>query len=201
MTVGPGNNKVIVIFPFVGTPAYKAGLHPGEVIVAVDGKSPENMSPGDVADLLKGHKGNTVHISISREGVEKPMEFTLIRDEIPRYSVDGHFLLKAGIGYMHVTGFNETTEHEVADALDQFGDLKGLILDLRGNPGGLLSEGVGVADKFLKKGQVIVSHHGRASAEQRYLAQHGNAGKEHPIVVLVNRLTASATRLASSPTH
>ncbi len=197
MTVGPRNNKVIVIFPFVGTPAYKAGIHPGDVIVAVDGKSTENMSTGDVADLLKGPKGTTVHISISREGVEKPMEFTLIRDEIPRYSVDVHFLLKPGIGYMHVTGFNETTEHEVADALDQFGDLKGLILDLRGNPGGLLSEGVGVADKFLKKGQVIVSHHGRASAEKRYLAQHGNGGKEYPIVVLVNRLTASAAEIVS----
>ena len=72
------------------------------------------------------------------------MEFTLIRDEIPRYSVDVHFLIKPGVGYMHVNGFNETTEHEVSDALDSFGDLKGLILDLRGNPGGLLSEGVGV---------------------------------------------------------
>src|SRR4030081_1305349 len=197
MTVGPRNNKVIVIFPFVGTPAYKAGIHPGDVIIAVDGKSTENMSTGDVADLLKGPKGTTVHISISREGVEKPMEFTLIRDEIPRYSVDVHFLIRPGVGYMHVSGFNETTETEVAKALDEFGDLKGLVLDLRGNPGGLLSEGVGVADKFLKKGQVIVSHHGRASAEKRYVAQHGNSGKEYPVVVLVNRLTASAAEIVS----
>src|SRR5208337_2280192 len=107
MTVGPRNNKVIVIFPFTGTPAYKAGIHPGDVIIAVDGKSTENMSTGDVADLLKGPKGTTVHISISREGVEKPMEFTLVRDEIPRYSVDVHFLIRPGIGYLHVTGFNE----------------------------------------------------------------------------------------------
>src|SRR5712675_2756209 len=197
MTVGPRNNKVIVIFPFTGTPAYKAGIHPGDVIIAVDGKSTENMVTGDVADMLKGPKGTTVHISISREGVEKPMEFTLIRDEIPRYSVDVHFLIRPGVGYLHVTGFNETTEHEVSDALDQFGDLKGLILDLRGNPGGLLSEGVGVADKFLKKGQLIVSHHGRASAEKRYLAQHGNGGKEYPVVVLVNRLKASAAEIVS----
>src|SRR5258708_1208035 len=197
MTVGPRNNKVIVIFPFVGTPAYKAGIHPGDVIVAVDGKSTENMSTGDVADPLQGPRGTTLHISSWREGVEKRMELTWIRDEIPRYSVDVHFLLKPGIGYMHVTGFNETTEHEVSDALDQFGDLKGLILDLRGNPGGLLSEGVGVADKFLKKGQVIVSHHGRASAEKRYLAQHGNGGKKYPVVLLVNRLTASAAEIVS----
>ncbi|HEV2172668.1 MAG TPA: PDZ domain-containing protein, partial [Nitrospira sp.] len=144
MTVGPRNNKVIVIYPFTGTPAYKAGIHPGDVIIAVDGKSTENMSTTDVADLLKGPKGTTVHITISREGVEKPMDFTLVRDEIPRYSVDVHFLIKPGIGYMHINGFNETTEHEVSEALDSFGDLKGLILDLRGNPGGLLSEGVGV---------------------------------------------------------
>jgi len=197
MTVGPRNNKVIVIFPFVGTPAYKAGIHPGDVIIAVDGKSTENMSTPDVADMLKGPKGTTVHISISREGVEKPMEFTLVRDEIPRYSVDIHFLIRPGIGYMHVTGFNETTEEEVTKALDEFGDLKGLILDLRMNPGGLLSEGVGVADKFLKKGQLIVSHHGRASAEKRYVAQHGNGGKDYPLVVLVNRQTASAAEIVS----
>jgi carboxyl-terminal processing protease len=98
---------------------------------------------------------------------------------------------------MHVSGFNETTETEVVKALDEFGDLKGLVLDLRGNPGGLLSEGVGVADKFLKKGQIIVSHHGRASAEKRYMAQHGNGGKEYPVVVLVNRLTASAAEIVS----
>src|SRR5450432_2321975 len=197
MTVGPRNNKVIVIYPFTGTPAYKARIHPCDVIFSNDTTTTENMSTGDVADLLKGPKGTTVHISIAREQVDKPMEFTLVRDEIPRYSVDVHFLIKPGVGYMHVNGFNETTEHEVSDALDSFGDLKGLILDLRGNPGGLLSEGVGVADKFLKKGQLIVSHHGRASAEKRYIAQHGNSGKEYPVVVLVNRLTASAAEIVS----
>jgi len=197
MTVGPRNNKVIVIFPFVGTPAYKAGIHPGDVIIAVDGRSTENMSTSDVADLLKGPKGTTVHITILREGVDKPMEFTLVRDEIPRNSVDLAFLVKPGIGYIHIVGFQETTEHEVSDALDKFGDLKGLILDLRQNPGGLLSEGVGVADKFLKKGQLIVSHHGRSSPEKRYVATHGNGGHEYPMVVLVNKGTASAAEIVA----
>jgi len=197
MTVGPRNNKVIVIFPFVGTPAYKAGIHPGDVIIAVDGKSTDNMSTSDVADLLKGPKGTTVHITILREGVEKPMDFSLVRDEIPRNSVDLAFLIKPGIGYLHITGFQETTEHEVAEALDKFGDLKGLVLDLRQNPGGLLSEGVGVADKFLKKGQLIVSHHGRSSPEKRYTATHGNGGKEYPMVVLVNKGTASAAEIVA----
>ncbi len=197
MTVGPRNNKVIVIAPFVGTPAYRAGIRPGDIIVAVDGKPTDNMSTGDVADLLKGPKGTTVHITIVREGADKPIEFAVVRDEIPRYSVDLHFLIRPGVGYMHVSGFNETTEKEVGDALDQMGDLKGLILDLRQNPGGLLSEGVGVADKFLRKGQLIVSHHGRSSPEKRYTATHGDGGKEYPIVVLVNRGTASAAEIVA----
>src|SRR5438105_9790623 len=197
MTGSPRNNKVIVIAPFVGTPAYRAGIRPGDIIAAVDGKPTDNMSTGDVADLLKGPKGTTVHISIQREGAEKPLEFAVVRDEIPRYSVDLHFLIRPGIGYMHVSGFQETTDHEVAQALDEMGDLKGLILDLRQNPGGLLNEGVGVADKFLHKGQLIVSHHGRSSPERRYTAAHGNGGHEYPLVVLVNRGTASAAEIVS----
>src|SRR5882762_11209790 len=112
MTVGPRNNKIIVIAPFVGTPAYRAGIRPGDIIVAIDTKPTDNMSTGDVADLLKGPKGTTVHISIQREGADKPLEFAVVRDEIPRYSVDLHFLVRPGIGYMHVSGFQETTEHE-----------------------------------------------------------------------------------------
>ena len=197
MTVGPRNNKVIVIAPFAGTPAYRAGIHPGDIIAAVDGKATDNMSTADVADLLKGPKGTTVRITVLREGADHPLEFAVIRDEIPRYSVDLHFMIKPGIGYMHVSGFQETTEHEVAQALEEMGDVKGLILDLRQNPGGLLSEGVGVADKFLKKGQLIVSHHGRSSPEKRYTAAHGNGGKDYPLVVLVNRGTASAAEIVA----
>src|SRR5205814_10441543 len=163
MTVGPRNNKVIVIAPFVGTPAYRAGIHPGDVIIAVDGKPTDNLSTAEVAEMLKGPKGTTVHITVLREGADKPLDFAIVRDEIPRYSVDLHFLIRPGIGYMHISGFQETTEHEVVQALDEFGDLKGLVLDLRQNPGGLLSEGVGVADKFLRKGQGIVSHRGLSS--------------------------------------
>lgn len=200
MQVGPRNNKVIVIAPFSGAPAYRAGIRPGDVIVAVDGKITDNMSTSDVADLLKGPKGTTVKITVLREGTDKPIDFNVVRDEIPRYSVDVHFMIRPGIGYIHVNGFQETTEHEVAAALEQLqtqGELKGLILDLRQNPGGLLSEGVGVADKFLKKGQVIVSHHGRSSPEKVYRAAHGNGGKDYPLVVLVNRGTASAAEIVA----
>ena len=200
MQVGPRNNKVIVIAPFTGAPAYRAGIRPGDVIIAVDGKPTDNMSTTDVAELLKGPKGTTVKITVLREGTEKPIDFNVVRDEIPRYSVDVHFMIRPGIGYIHISGFQETTDREVAEALDQLqqqGELKGLILDLRQNPGGLLSEGVGVADKFLKKGQVIVSHHGRSSPEKVYRAAHGNGGKEYPLVVLVNRGTASAAEIVA----
>src|SRR3954452_535344 len=200
MQVGPRNNKVIVIAPFAGTPAYRAGIHPGDIIAAVDGKPTDNMNTSDVADLLKGPKGTTVHITVLREGAEKPLEFAVVRDEIPRYSVDLHFLIRPGVGYMHIAQFNETTEKEVQGALDSFsqsGEMKGLILDLRQNPGGLLNEGVGVADKFLHKGQLIVSHHGRSSPERRYTAMHGDGGREYPLVVLVNRGTASAAEIVA----
>jgi carboxyl-terminal processing protease len=196
MQVGPRNNKVIVIAPFAGAPAYRAGIRPGDVIAAIDGKPTDNMTTSDVADLLKGPKGTTVHISILREGSEKALDFAVVRDEIPRYSVDLHFVIRPGIGYLHISGFQETTEAETTAALDEMGELKGLILDLRNNPGGLLSEGVGVADKFLKKGQVIVSHHGRNSPEKVYRAAHGSTNT-YPIVVLVNHGTASAAEIVS----
>ena len=197
MQVGPRNNKVIVIAPFAGAPAYRVGIRPGDVIIAVDGKPTDNMSTSDVAELLKGPRGTTVRITVLREGAEKPLDFSVVRDEIPRYSVDVHFMIRPGIGYVHISGFQETTEQELTQALDELGDIKGLILDLRQNPGGLLSEGVGVADKFLKKGAVIVSHHGRNSPEKVYRAAHGNGGKDYPLVVLVNRGTASAAEIVS----
>lgn len=197
MQVGPRNNKVIVIAPFAGTPAYRAGIRPGDVIIAVDGKPTDNLSTTEVAEMLKGPKGTNVKITVLREGTERAIDFNVLRDEIPRYSVDLHFVIRPGIGYMHVSGFQETTEHEVQQALDEMGDIKGLILDLRQNPGGLLSEGVGVADKFLHRGAVIVSHHGRSSPEKIYRAARGNSGKDYPLVVLVNRGTASAAEIVA----
>src|SRR3954463_2092672 len=197
MQVGPRNNKVIVIAPFAGTPAYKAGIRPGDVIIAVDGKPTDNMNTSEVAELLKGPRNTNVRITVMREGSDKPIDFNVVRDEIPRHSVDAHFEIKPGIGYLHINGFQENTGEEVSQTLEDFGDLKGLILDLRQNPGGVLREGVSVADKFLKKGQVIVSHHGRASAERVYRATNGNGGKEYPLVVLVNRGSASASEIVA----
>ena len=194
--------KIVVLAPFEGTPAFNAGIKPGDVILAVDGKSTDGMDSAGVAGLLKGPKGTHVAVSMGREGHDKPIVFDLTRDDIPRPSVDVAFMPKPGIGYIHVNGFMETTSREVGDALEKFhsgdGHLEGLIIDLRANPGGLLNEAVGMADKFLQKGQIVVSQKGRAFPDQVYRATHGEEGTEkYPIVVIVNRNTASAAEIVS----
>jgi len=200
MQIQPQNNKIVVVAPFEGTPAYKAGIRPGDVILFVDGKTTDGMDSAAVAALLKGPKGTHVQVTMGREGTEKPLVFDLVRDEIPRYSVDLAYMIRPGIGYIHVTNFQETTSHEVGEALDKLtadAPLNGLMIDLRGNPGGLLNEAVNMADKFLEKGQVVVSQHGRGGPDQVYRAAHGEDGPKYPIVVLVNRNTASAAEIVS----
>src|SRR5579859_3375059 len=199
MVVAPRENHTVVMAPYVGAPAYNAGIRPGDVITKVDDKSTDGLTTTDVADMLKGAKGTVVKITISREGYAEPLVFTVIRDEIPRHSVDIAFLLKPGIGYIRLSGFNETTDREIAEALKQLNasSLDGLILDMRGNPGGLLNEAVAVGDMLLDKNQLIVSHHGRASAERRYYAIRGNQGMTTPLVILVNGNSASATEIVS----
>ncbi len=130
-------------------------------------------------------------------GQPKPLVFDLIRDEIPHPSIDLKFEIRPGVGYIHLTQFQETTGQEMEDAINSFGDLKGLLLDLRENPGGLLSQAVDVCDHLLTKGQTIVTQRGRAYSDQNYVATHGNDGKAFPIVVLVNRDTASAAEIVS----
>jgi carboxyl-terminal processing protease len=199
MSVQGRNGKTIVMAPFVGSPAYKAGLRPGDVIVKVNDSSTDNLDSTKVADLLKGPKGTPVQITVAREGVDQPVVFNIVRDEISRKSVPDAFLLKPGIGYVLLEQFNETTSHEMEEALKAMDEdnLKGLVLDLRSNPGGLLNEAVAVGDHFLPKGEVIVSHKGRASAEHVYTARNGNHGRDYPIVVLVNRNSASAAEIVS----
>jgi carboxyl-terminal processing protease len=199
MIVAPRENHTVVMAPYVGAPAYNAGIRPGDVIVKVDDKPTDGLSTTDVADMLKGAKGTVVKITVTREGYNEPLVFTVTRDEIPRHSVDMAFLFKPGIGYIRLSGFNETTGRELADALKQVNvaGLDGLILDMRANPGGLLNEAVEVADMILDKNQLIVSHHGRASAERKYYALRGNQGISVPLVILVNGNSASATEIVS----
>ena len=107
------DNKVEVIAPFVGSPAYKAGIRPGDIVVKVDDKSTVGVGSPEIADLLKGPKGTTVHVSMARECSAEPIVFTLVRDEIPRHDV-APIMLHAGVGYVRITGFNETVGEDLA---------------------------------------------------------------------------------------
>ena len=197
MVIQPQNNQIIVLYPFEGSPAFKAGLRPGDVIASVDGKSTKGMDTTAVANLLKGPRGTHVSITVTREGASGPLTFDLIREEIPHPSIDLKYEIMPGILYTHITQFQQTTGQEFAQALQQFPNIKGLILDLRGNPGGVLVDAVAVCDKLLNRGQIIVSQRGRAYPEQVYRATHGNDGHLFPIVVLVNHGTASAAEIVS----
>jgi carboxyl-terminal processing protease len=199
MTVAPQANQTVVIAPFPGSPAFKAGIRPGDVILKVDGKPTEGLGTPAVADLLKGPKGTNVHITLSREGWPQPIEVDIIRDTIPRPGVDFYTMLKPGIGYVRVPAFNETTDTELADALAKldYPHLDGLILDLRNNPGGLLPEAVGIGDIFLDKNELIVSHRGRSSPDRSYYALRGSNGVEVPLVVLINAGSASASEIVA----
>ncbi len=121
MTVQPRNGKTIVLAPFNGSPAYKAGIRPGDVIAEVNDKKTDNLSTTEVADMLKGPRGTPVQIVVMREGVDKPLTFNVIRDEISRKSVQDGMWVKPGIAYVYVEQFNENTSKELEDALAQAG--------------------------------------------------------------------------------
>jgi carboxyl-terminal processing protease len=194
-----GKLVTIVRKPIPGSPAFRAGLRPGDIVSKVDDKSTDGLNVSQVAELLKGPKGTQVRVTVIREGYEQPLEFNIIRDEISPLSVDDAFMLRPNIAYIHISKFDENTNDELSDSLHRLNEkgLQGLILDLRGNPGGLLPEAVEVSDHFLEKSQLIVYHSGRHSPEKRYYATRGDDGNEYPIVVLINRLTASAAEIVT----
>jgi carboxyl-terminal processing protease len=194
-----GKLVTVVLAPIPGSPAFRAGLRPGDIVAKVDGKPTEGLGTPQVADMLKGPKGTRVHVTVTREGYDQPLEFDITRDEISQRSVDDTFLVRPGIGYIRLSKFNENTNDELNGALKKLNEknLQGLVLDLRGNPGGLLQEAVEVSDHFLEKGQLIVYHYGRHSPEKRYSATKGDDGNEYPIVVLINRMSASAAEIVT----
>ncbi len=200
MSIVPIENHVEVVSPFPGSPADRAGIKPGDVIAKVDGKDAKELSSLQVANMLKGPRGTVVSITLDREGTPKPITVAVMRDEIPQSAVEFATLLRPGIGYVHVSGFtSENTDADLAAALKKldYPHLDGLILDLRGNPGGLLTQAIGMADMFLAKDQLVVSHKGRESPERRYYALKGNSGYNVPVVVLINGGSASASEIVT----
>jgi carboxyl-terminal processing protease len=192
--------RTIVKFPFSGSPAFKAGLRPGDMILEVNDKKTDTLQMSDVAELLKGPRGTKVQVVVKREGQANPVTFNIVRDEIPRSSVPYAMMLRNGIAYVTITQFNENTGKDFDEKLRKLDEknLKGLVLDLRENPGGLLNEGIDVAGHFLKKNEMVVSHHGRISGSNKeYRTRFEGTGKDYPVVVLVNRRTASAAEIVS----
>lgn len=199
MQISPFEGRVVVDHPFPNTPAFDAGLRPEDVILEIDGKSATDWTVDEVAKTVRGSAGTSVHVSLEREGYDQPVETDVIRARITRPSVPLHFELEPGVGYIRITSFMETTGREVDQALYAFKKkgLDALVLDLRDNRGGLLSTGVHVADRFLAKGQAIVSHRGRASKKKSYDSRRGHEGELFPMVVMVNCNSASAAEIVA----
>ncbi len=193
---------LVVVAPMEGSPAERAGVRPGDVIVKIDGKYTKEFSLVDAVKRLRGPKGSPIQISISRKGVSDLLDITIVRDNIAVHSVKSRYL-GDGFGYVRVSQFMEHTADDLKSALDslqkQSGlpELRGLILDLRNNPGGLLAQAVRVSDMFLKDG-VIVYTDGRVDAQkQKFFAREKDTQPEYPIVVLVNGGSASASEIVA----
>ena len=133
MTIQPRNGRTIVLKPFGKSPAHRAGIRPGDAILEVNDKKTDNLTSSEVAEMLKGPRGTHVQIKIGREGLDHPLTFDIVRDEIPRASVMEPFWIRPGIAYVRINSFSETTSHEVEDGLKKLGEqnVKGLVLDLR----------------------------------------------------------------------
>jgi len=199
MMVGARNERTIVLAPFAGYPAYKAGLRAGDVLLEIDDKKTDGLTTTEIADRLKGMKGTPVQIKVQREGSSEPIVFNIIRAEIERSTVPDCFFIRPGIAYLDITQFGENTSKEMEDKLAKLPEkeIKGLVLDLRQNPGGLLTEGIDVAGHFLKRGELVVSHRGRTQPNKNFAVRHDGKGADYPVVVLVNRYTASAAEIVS----
>ncbi len=190
-----------VVSPIEGTPAYKAGILAGDQIIKIDGESTKNFTLMDSVKRLRGPRGTKVTISILREGFTKPKDFTLIREVIPVRSVR-HELLEKNYGYIRLSQFQEKTDDEFEKAMkaleeESKGTLKGLILDLRNNPGGLLDQAVKVTDRFIESG-LIVSVEGRKEDQKMKFYAHPDGNLAHyPLVVLVNGGSASGAEIVA----
>ncbi|UCC38429.1 MAG: S41 family peptidase [Candidatus Aminicenantes bacterium] len=193
-------DRLVVISPLEGTPAYRLGIQGGDVISHINGESTKPISSIDAVQKLRGPKGSKVNITIVRDGLEKPLELTIVRAEIPLYSVPYSFMLKEDIGYIFIRNFAETTTREFEKKMDSLikQGMKSLILDLRGNSGGVFSKSLELSDEFLPKGAKIVSIKGRRSYYNRELrAGNDDQYEKIPLVILINRATYSASEIVS----
>ncbi|MGA2268163.1 MAG: S41 family peptidase [Bryobacteraceae bacterium] len=199
MLIGGEDGKILVMEPFPDSPAWQAGLRRGDAIATVDGHGTTGMDTAAVADLLRGPKGSQVSVTVRRESASEPISVTVTRGEIQTSTVNA-FWLRPGIAYLNVTTFEaQNVSRDVEAQLQKLGEqsINGMILDLRGNPGGLVNEAVALAGRYLRDGQVVVSHRGRSDEEKVFRAKAQPSAQRYPIVVLVDRRSASASEIVS----
>jgi carboxyl-terminal processing protease len=189
---------VTVISPIEGTPAYHAGIIAGDKIIEVNGTPTKDLK--EAVSLIRGPKGTKVTVTIIRETEKEPLHYELVRDIIPIESVR-FFTLKPGYGYVWVTNFRENTLDELVNALDKLEKgnvpLKGLVLDLRDNPGGLLNQSIEVSDLFLQSGKILSIKGRKEQNVKTYMAHPDHPARTYPIVVLINGGSASASEIVA----
>jgi len=196
---GP-DKPLTIIAPIDDTPADRAGLLSGDVISEIEGQPTIDLTVQEAVRLLKGDKGTKVTITIERPGSESPFPVTIERDEIPIQSLRVSYMVEPGVGVVRIANFNNTTATELDEALKQLTEqgMNRLILDLRGNPGGLLDQAVQVGERFLAEGKLIVYTRGRIpGSNQDFVAKSRDPWGDLPLVVLVDGASASASEIVS----
>ncbi|MCB5228998.1 MAG: S41 family peptidase [Candidatus Cloacimonetes bacterium] len=189
---------VTVVSPIEGTPAFRMGISAGDKIVKVDDRSIVGLSTDEAIKYMRGDVGTRVTITIQRPGVPEPMEFVIFREIIKIKSVPYFFKLDNGVGYIRMTQFNENTTQELRDALGNLEaeNIRGLILDLRSNPGGLLDQAVDTVNEFIGKDKLVVETKGRIpSSNRQHHTRFATKARNYPIIVLVNEASASASEI------
>jgi len=199
LEINQKDKQIVVIAPIAGTPAYRAGIQTGDVIIQVDDKSMKNAMVWEATKLLRGKKGTTVKVVILRPSSGEVIPLTLTRDVFPIDSVKST-LLQPGYGYVWITNFQERTTADLKKALSAFekeGTLKGLILDLRDNPGGLLDQAIGVSNLFLSEGEIVSTRGRDKEKKQTIYATQEDTKNDFAMVVLINGGSASASEIVA----
>jgi carboxyl-terminal processing protease len=201
VTIGQREGAIQVISVMEGYAAQRQGIQPGDRILEVDGVPVSAKNPDEVRSLTRGEPGTEVRVTVDREGEAEPLAFVLMRQEIQIRNVTYSGFLEPGIGYIRLERFSRTAGEEVRTALRELklsGEVRGLVLDLRGNPGGLLDAAVDVASKFVPRGSLVVTTRGRrADAAKSYPSVEEPVLPEAPLVVLTDRNSASASEIVS----
>jgi carboxyl-terminal processing protease len=196
------DDTLTVITPLEDTPAFRAGIKPGDQIIKIDGEPTKGMTLMEAVKRMRGPKGAEVTLSVYREGAVELLDVEITREVIRVKSVKGAKLLDGRYAYIRVVQFQEGTSYELANAIAALdeevpGDIEGVIIDLRHNPGGLLNEAVKVSDLFLDAGLIVYTEGRSENQKQRFLAQNSGTEPERPMVVLVDEGSASASEIVA----